>query len=105
MYQHIVLVVQHFSKFGAVGISRWPEFCSKDLKFQSMSSVIENYKTAYEEQHHVVEKIRVGLPVEHNTRSTNFVCWRHLELDLKDQPWRDVRLEFYHKPDGKTNLG
>ena len=29
----------------------------------SMSSVIENYKTAYEEQHHAVEKIRVGLPV------------------------------------------
>lgn len=28
-----------------------------------MSSVIENYKTAYEEQQHVVEKIRVGLPV------------------------------------------
>lgn len=30
---------------------------------RSMSSVIENYKTAYEEQHHAVEKIRVGLPV------------------------------------------
>ncbi|KAG0621793.1 hypothetical protein M758_3G048800 [Ceratodon purpureus] len=62
---------------------------SKDLKFDSMSSVIENYKTAYEEQHHAVEKIRVGLPVEHDTRSTNFVCWRHLELDLEDQSWSE----------------
>lgn len=32
VYQHIVLLVQHFNKFGAFGISRWPEFGSKDVK-------------------------------------------------------------------------
>ncbi|KAG0598584.1 hypothetical protein M758_12G086100 [Ceratodon purpureus] len=52
-----------------------------------MSSIIDTFKKAYEEQRHVVERIRVGLPVEHNTRSTNFVCWRYLELNLEDEPW------------------
>ena len=36
VYQHIVLLVQHFGKFGAFGISRWPEFMSKDLKFDRL---------------------------------------------------------------------
>lgn len=62
VYQHIVLLVQYFSKYGAFGISRWPEFGSIDLEFNSMAGVVNNYKTAYEEQGHVVEKIRLGLP-------------------------------------------
>nr|XP_024358457.1 uncharacterized protein LOC112273664 isoform X2 [Physcomitrium patens]PNR32941.1 hypothetical protein PHYPA_024884 [Physcomitrium patens] len=89
VYQHIVLLVQYFSKYGAFGISRWPEFGSIDLEFNSMAGVVNNYKTAYEEQGHVVEKIRLGLPVEHNLKSKNFVCWRYLELDLEVQPWSE----------------
>jgi hypothetical protein len=52
-----------------------------------MSSVVENYKTAYEEQHHAVEKIRVGLPVCNssltwlvlrNTGVQIWLCWEFI---------------------------
>ena len=36
VYQHIVLLVQYFGKYGAFGISRWPAFMSKDLKFDRL---------------------------------------------------------------------
>jgi hypothetical protein len=33
VYQHIVILVQYVDKFGAFGISCWPKFGSKDVKF------------------------------------------------------------------------
>ncbi|KAG0573139.1 hypothetical protein KC19_VG152000 [Ceratodon purpureus] len=89
VYQHIVLLVQHGSKWGAFGISRCPDLMNKDLMFDSMSSVIENFKAAYELQGHIVLKVRVGLPVEHSNTSPNFVCWRHLNLNLRYTSWSD----------------
>lgn len=90
VYQHIVLLVQHGGKWGAFGISRCPDLMNKDLIFDSMSSVIENFKMAYESQGHIVLKVRVGLPVEHSIISPNFVCWRHLNLNLKYTSWAEV---------------
>ncbi|CAK9223472.1 unnamed protein product [Sphagnum jensenii] len=87
VYQHIVLLVQHNGKFGAFGISRCPNLMNKDLTFDSISSIVENFKIAYEDQKHTVLKIRVGLPVEHSIVSTNFVCWCHLALNLRVQSW------------------
>lgn len=68
-----------------------------------MAGVVNNYKTAYEEQGHVVEKIRLGLPVEHNLKSKNFVCWRYLELDLEVQPWSEMG-SFWKRRRSSSNI-
>ncbi|KAL2651241.1 hypothetical protein R1flu_019369 [Riccia fluitans] len=63
VFQHIVLLVQYGGKFGAFGISRQPDLMNKDMIFDCMSDIAENYKDAYEAAGHTVLKIRVGLPL------------------------------------------
>ncbi|KAG0629661.1 hypothetical protein M758_1G120200 [Ceratodon purpureus] len=87
VFQHVVLLVQYKGKYGAFGISRSPDLMNKDLCFDSMSSIIENFKTAYEETDHTILNLQIGLPVEHDVMSGNFVCWEHLLLYPSVQPW------------------
>ncbi|KAJ7295079.1 hypothetical protein O6H91_Y214000 [Diphasiastrum complanatum] len=61
---------------------------NKELKFESISSIVENFVTAYQHSLHMVLKVRVGLPVEHNVDSRNYVCWRSLSLDLTILMWQ-----------------
>ncbi|KAH7442980.1 hypothetical protein KP509_02G011200 [Ceratopteris richardii] len=60
---------------------------SKEFEFASLSSIVDDFKKAYEDIDHKVIRIRVGLPVEHNIASFNFVCWRYLSLDPSSTPW------------------
>lgn len=102
VYQHIVLLVHHGGKWGAFGISRCSDLMNKDLVFNSMSSVIENFTAAYKSQGHIVLKVRVGLPIEHNVVSPNFVCWRHLNLNLRYTSWSECLSEIdKHAAKGK----
>lgn len=87
IHQHIVLLVRHNSKYGAFGISRQHNLMNKDFNFESISSIVDDYRKAYEQSQHKVLRIRVGLPVEHNVESFNFVCWRHLSLDPSSSLW------------------
>ncbi|KAG0620786.1 hypothetical protein M758_4G244100 [Ceratodon purpureus] len=87
--QHIVVVVQHNDKYGAFGISPNPDLMTKDLQFDSMSSIIENYVKAYEASGHTVLKIRIGLRVEHDVMSSHFICWRHLCLSPGSKSWAE----------------
>lgn len=87
VHQHIVLLVKHNGKYGAFGISRQQDLMNKDLDFESVTSIINDYKMAYEKSRHKVLRIRVGLPVEHNLESFNFICWRYLSLDPSSSSW------------------
>ncbi|KAI5056557.1 hypothetical protein GOP47_0028375 [Adiantum capillus-veneris] len=87
VHQHIVLLVRYNNRYGAFGISRQKNLMSKEFAFESLSSIVDNFKQAYEKFDHKVIRIRVGLPVEHNTASFNFVCWRYLSLDPSSTPW------------------
>ncbi|XP_073388674.1 uncharacterized protein [Physcomitrium patens] len=90
VFQHIVLLVQYKGKYGAFGISRSPDLMNKNICYDSnfsMSSIIEDFKTAYEESDHTILNLKIGLQVEHNIMSPNFVCWEHLCLCPAVQPW------------------
>lgn len=87
VHQHIVLLVKHNGRFGAIGMSRQQNLMNKEFEFESISSIVNNYKKAYEQSQHRVLRIRVGLPVEHNIESFYFVCWRYLSFDPSSSPW------------------
>lgn len=60
---------------------------SKDICYDSMSSIIEDFKIAYEESDHTILKLQIGLPVEHNIMSSTYICWELVCLCPADQPW------------------
>eukprot|EP00249_Psilotum_nudum_P016414 c25813_g1_i2 orf=592-1242(-) len=90
VHQHIVLLVRSGGKYGAFGISRQHDLMNKELQFESISSIVQNYRQAYEQSEHKLLRISVGLPVEHNIESFNFVCWRSLSLDPCSSSWEHV---------------
>ncbi len=65
-FWHIVLALKSKTtgKFGALGLSRRPTLDFKELKFDSLSALVEDYLTAYDEVGHTVRKIMIGLPGE-----------------------------------------
>ncbi|XP_002969550.2 vasohibin-1 isoform X1 [Selaginella moellendorffii] len=88
VHQHIVLLVRYGDKYGAFGISRRTDLMNKEFDYDNISSIVENYKRAYENHMHTVLKIRIGLPVEHNVESYNFICWRYLTIAPCTQHWQ-----------------
>ncbi|XP_024525379.1 vasohibin-2-like [Selaginella moellendorffii] len=87
IHQHIILVVRNGKKFGAFGMSREADLAGREFEFDSFSSIVSDYKRAYEGHRHTIQKLWVGLPVELNVESYNYVCWRYLTLTPNSQPW------------------
>ncbi|XP_002961750.2 vasohibin-2 isoform X2 [Selaginella moellendorffii] len=87
IHQHIILVVRNGKKFGAFGMSREADLAGREIEFDSFSSIVSDYKRAYEGHRHTIQKLWVGLPVELNVESYNYVCWRYLTLTPNLQPW------------------
>jgi len=92
-YRHIVLVVHHVPshKWGALGISRRTELMDKDLVYDSLADVISDYKKAYETWWHTLQKIRLGLPCEHDVYYTGPVCWRYCSITPTKHSWDHCR--------------
>ena len=88
MYRHIVLLVRERAsgQWGALGLSRKPDLMFKPLGYPSASSVLADFKSAYEAIWHDVRLIFVGLPVPHDETSVVPVCWRYAVARM-DRPW------------------
>ncbi|EFJ37010.1 hypothetical protein SELMODRAFT_6937, partial [Selaginella moellendorffii] len=63
IHQHIILVVRNGKKFGAFGMSREADLAGREIEFDSFSSIVSDYKRAYEGHRHTIQKLWVGLPV------------------------------------------
>ncbi|KAJ8604716.1 hypothetical protein CTAYLR_006563 [Chrysophaeum taylorii] len=98
-YRHIVLAVvdTRVMLWGAVGISRRAALQSKEIKFDSLSSLVHEFKQAYASCAHELLKVYVGLPLPHNVHSMEPIKWRVLRLSMT--PWNDTKrtLDRYSK--------
>ncbi len=92
IYRHIVLAVHHIpsGKFGAVGLSRKRNLMFKELRYDSMSELLEDYKQAYESLWQQVLKIWVGLPAPDDEFSYSPICWRYFCLKNSLGTWSEL---------------
>jgi hypothetical protein len=96
VYRHIVLAVHDGSsgQWGALGLSRRKELMDKPLSHDSLASLVQDYHMNYSHWGHSLNKVRVGLPVEHDTEYAGPVCWRWVQslgiISLEDiGGWRE----------------
>ncbi|KAJ3063297.1 Tubulinyl-Tyr carboxypeptidase 1 [Podochytrium sp. JEL0797] len=66
VYRHIVLVVKYRDLYGALGLSRRSDLMYKPLEFESMESLIGDFKKAYVGNMHTVIKVKVGGLISHD---------------------------------------
>ncbi|CAK9047516.1 Tubulinyl-Tyr carboxypeptidase 1 (Tyrosine carboxypeptidase 1) (TTCP 1) (Vasohibin-1), partial [Durusdinium trenchii] len=87
-FKHIVMAVGHNGKWGALGISRKKTLMFKDLAYDSLSQLLLNYKTSYEELGHDLQHLGVGLPFEHDQHSSEPLHWRPFMIHFtQGQSW------------------
>lgn len=105
-YRHVVLGVHYYGKFGTLGLSRRNDLMFKSLKFKSLFDLLEDFTVSYNNYHHVLKKIKLSLPVVHDTHSCERIQWKYLtlsplktcQLDMKkvlDKFTREIRITFH----------
>lgn len=86
-HKHIVLalVCESHQRWGAMGMSRCPDLMDKELVYESLTALVEEYQRAYSGNGHEVESAYVGLPFSSSSSCTLPVVWRalHIQTDLK----------------------
>lgn len=83
--KHIVLAVRHPSVgWGALGLSRRPELYFKELGSAGcLAQLYASFLAGYEAVGHRLVRVRVGLPVPHDSFSTERVCWAYRALAVR----------------------
>jgi len=76
VHRHIVLAVRYQGWWGALGVSRRASLMNKPLRFASLAELVEEYRTSYEDCHHKLLTVYVGLPLPHNQFLDQPVKWR-----------------------------
>jgi tubulinyl-Tyr carboxypeptidase len=102
-HRHIVLAIRYDGKWGAIGISRRSTLMNKDIRFDSLADMVDEYKRCYAECHHRLVKIYVGLPFSHDVFSDMSIKWRAIKLSTaeKDRPELVAQLLQYTSTMGK----
>ena len=77
-------------KYGAIGLSRKSDLMYKDLKFDSLSELLVEYKSAYEKLWQQVLKIWVGLPAPSDEFSYSPICWRYFCFKGSVSAWSEM---------------
>ena len=73
--RHLVLAVMHkpSGKWGALGLSRRAQLMDKPVEHSTLSSLVQEYRQAYQRWWHEVLKLRIGLPAPHDATSGEMV--------------------------------
>ncbi|KAI9090450.1 Vasohibin-domain-containing protein [Phlyctochytrium arcticum] len=97
VYRHMVLLLRHGDRWGAIGLSRRPDLMDKPLAFSSLQDLLMDYRNAYSRNNHRLLKAKIGLPVPHDTASNERIVWKYLTVTF---PARSP--DFL--PDAKRNI-
>ena len=79
-YKHIVLGIYYNGKFGALGLSRRNTLMYKDLKFDSLHELLKDFTQCYATCYHSVDRIKLGLPVNHDKQSMEVIMWKYMYM-------------------------
>lgn len=77
VHRHIVLAVRHqHTKWGALGLSRSDKLMFKELKYATLSELVQDFCREFALLFHTVLKVYVGFPFSHDIHSSEKVEWR-----------------------------
>jgi tubulinyl-Tyr carboxypeptidase len=79
-YRHIVLAIRYEGKWGALGISRRSNLMNKDIRFDSLSDMVEDYRRCYAKCGHRMVGVYLGLPFSHDVYSDMPIKWKVLKV-------------------------
>lgn len=81
IHRHVVLGIYHGGRYGALGMSRRDDLMYKPLVYKTLSELIIDFEKSYRKYWHEIKKIKIGLPVQHNPHSYEFIQWKTLTLN------------------------
>ena len=79
-YKHIVLGIYCNGKFGALGLSRRDTLMYKELKYESLYELLREFINCYHSCYHTVDRIKLGLPVNHDNQSMEVIMWKYMYM-------------------------
>lgn len=77
-------------RYGALGTSRRDELAYVPFGAPTLTTVLEHYRAGYAKWRHRLVGVKIGLPVEHDTKSPSPVCWRHVAVECGGDGWDDA---------------
>ena len=89
VYYHVVLAVHSGESWGALGLSRKSTLMYKGLRFNTLSDLLLEFKTCYEECGHAVVKMCVGQCLPHGGSMQTPILWRALQFYTKHD-WNEL---------------
>jgi hypothetical protein len=82
-YRHIVLVVRYNQTYGALGLSRKKSLMFKDLEYASLFDLVMDFKNSYEENGHMLCKVKLGKVIPKDVASNEPMPFKHVSIDLR----------------------
>jgi hypothetical protein len=74
-HRHIVMAVQWGQKWGAIGISRRSQLMWKELRYNSLSELVQEFSRSYSDCWHELLSVRIGFPFPHSAASSAPIKW------------------------------
>lgn len=90
IHRHVVLGIYCNGQYGALGLSRRKELMYKPLIYETLYELIMNFQDSYKEYCHKLLKVRIGLPINHNSCSYDYIIWRATVLNLSKLESEDI---------------
>jgi hypothetical protein len=82
-YRHIVLVVRYNQTYGALGLSRRKDLMYKNMEMDSLHDLVMDYKKSYENNGHVLIKVKLGKVIPKDVASNEKLPFKHISIDLR----------------------
>ena len=79
-HRHIVLGLYSNSLYGALGLSRRKSLMYKPLAHKSLTDLILDYKSSYEECCHELRKVKMSLPISNDIHSCDRIVWNFFSI-------------------------
>jgi hypothetical protein len=94
VHRHIVCGLYDGTTFGALGLSRRKELGFKPFCFDSLYAMIMDYAHGYQQNYHSLFKVRIGLPVPHDTSCQARIWWKFVTIRIDGQSEEYLRKAF-----------
>jgi hypothetical protein len=75
--------VRYNQTYGALGLSRRNDLMYKDLKYPTLQDLVMDYKKAYENNSHVLVKVKFGKVIPSDVASNEKLPFKHVSIDLR----------------------
>jgi len=64
---------------------------NKEIMFDTLSDLVENYIASYEECFHKVLTVYIGLPFPHDMLADYPIKWKSTKIRVFSEEWKTVR--------------